>query len=169
MSTSKPQLIRWYATSCGLLLIPALIWNAAMTDQLPPAYAMSEFWRDIPASLGVVENLCRTLVVGLPFFMPLDLATAGQRRGVVIFALGTVAYFASWLVLIAAPSSSWSTSAFGFMAPAYTPALWLLGLGLVGRRMFWGHRYRPWMYFLISGCFLVAHIWHTALVYGRSR
>ncbi len=55
------------------------------------------------------------------------------------------------------------------MAPAYTPALWLLGLAMIGRRLFWGHLYHWWMHLLISTLFLAAHITHTALVHGRGR
>ena len=168
-SAGELQTLRRYATSCGVLLLPALVWNAALADRLPPVYSMSEFWRDIPAVLGALENLSRILVFALPFFMPLELSMAVQRRGLLLFALGTLVYFGSWLAVMASPSSSWSTSALGFMAPAYTPALWLLGLAMIGRRLFWGHRYRWWMYILISALFLAAHIAHAALVYGRSR
>ncbi len=94
--------------------------------------------------------------------MPLELSTAAQRRGLLLFALGTLVYFGSWLAVMASPASSWSTSALGFIAPAYTPALWLLGLALIGRRLFWGQLYRWWMYVVISALFLAAHITHTA-------
>jgi hypothetical protein len=45
--------------------------------------------------------------------------------------------------------------------------LWLVGLALVGRRLFWGHAYRWWFYLPGAAIFLSAHIWHTAIVYAR--
>lgn len=164
-----PQRLLPYFASCGLLLVPAAVWNVAFVDQLPPAYASAQFWRDIPASLAFIENALRMLVFALPFAMPLDLSTPAQRRALLIFVVGTLVYFGSWLAVMALPTSSWSTSMFGFAAPAYTPALWLLGISLLGRRLFWGHTYRWWMYWGLSLAFLAAHVSHTLLVYARSR
>ena len=162
------QRLLHYLASCGLLLVPAAVWNLAFVDQLPPVYAAAEFWRDIPAPLTFIENSLRMLVFALPFAMPLDLSTPAQRRALLIFVLGTLVYFGSWLAVMAAPGSSWSTSAIGFAAPAYTPAIWLLGISLLGRRLFWGHAYRWWMYLVVSLVFLATHISHTLLVYART-
>ncbi|MFN7941628.1 MAG: hypothetical protein U0X73_08495 [Thermoanaerobaculia bacterium] len=162
----RRTLIR-HAKSCGLLLIPAFAWNLALFDLLPPAFSKASFGQGIPAYLTTVENVARAVLFTLPFFMPLELATPVQRRGLALFTAGTLVYFASWLALIIWPSSVWSTSAAGFMAPAYTPLLWLSGLALVGRRLFWGHAYRWWYYLLIAALFLTAHIWHTAIVHAR--
>ena len=66
------------------------------------------------------------------------------------------------------PRSAWSTSAFGFAAPAYTPALFLIGMALLGSRLFWRQPYRWWFYLIASVGFLAAHIAHTLLVYART-
>ena len=110
--------IRRYASSCGLLLIPASIWNILLTEHLPPAFSPVELWRDIPAGLVMAENGLRVVVFALPFFMPLDLSTRASRLGLLVFLVGTSVYFGSWLALICKPASSWSTSALGFVAPA---------------------------------------------------
>ena len=98
-----PNLVRLtrfsrYALSCGLLLIPAIAWNLAFTSKLMPQSAMAEFWRDIPAPLVLVENSLRALVFGLPFVMPLQIATKAERRALFVFVLGTYmdsSFFAS--------------------------------------------------------------------------
>lgn len=163
------EAVRHYGLSCGLLLIPAIIWNIALARYLPPAFAPAEFWRDIPAPLPLTENSLRLAVFVLPFLMPLDLEAPGRKRACAVFAIGTILYFGSWLALILSPASAWSTTALGFTAPAYTPALWLLGIALFGRRLFWGTFYRWWMYALLSISFLAAHVSHTALVFARGR
>jgi hypothetical protein len=164
----KLAAIQRYALSCGLLLVPAILWNIALTEYLPPAFSLAEFWRDIPAPLAFAENSLRVAVFALPFFMPLDVSAPASKRALLIYVTGTLVYFASWLSLILSPASSWSTSALGFTAPAYTPFLWLLAIGLLGRQLFWGAFYRRWMYLVLALAFLAAHISHTALVYARS-
>ncbi len=160
--------IQRYALSCGLLLVPAILWNIALTEHLPTAFSRAEFWRDIPTSLAFAENSLRVAVFALPFFMPLDIWAPTSKRALLIYVSGTLVYFASWLALIVSPASRWSTSALGFTAPAYTPFLWLLAIGLLGRQLFWGAFYRRWMYLVLALAFLAAHISHTALVYARS-
>lgn len=157
-----------FTASCGLLLVPALAWNLALAEHLPPAFSQAVFWDGIPSWLAITENVSRTVVIALPFFMPLEITTPMQRRGLAVFAVGTLVYFASWLPLILSPSSAWSASAAGFLAPAYTPALWLLGMALVGRRLFWGHVYRWWFYLAAAALFLGAHIFHASIVYVRA-
>jgi hypothetical protein len=56
----------------------------------------------------------------------------------------------------------------GFAAPAYTPLLWLLGIALLGDRLFWETFFRWWMYLALCIAFLAAHITHTLLVYFRN-
>ena len=162
------QLVRKYLVTCGLLLLPVFIWNAALMSLLPPVYLPDEFWRDIPDVIGTAENLMRLLVFTLPFLMPLSIASTRQRIGLGIFIAGNLVYFASWLALIVAPGSMWSHSAFGFLAPAYTPLIWFAGLALLSHRLFWGSFYRWWMYFVLCCLFLAVHITHAVIVYIRN-
>lgn len=159
--------IKRYTLSCGLLLIPAILWNVALAHRLPPSFQPAVFWADIPAALALAENALRVLVFALPFAMPLQLTTPASRRALLVFMGGTLVYFASWLALILFPTSPWSTSALGFTAPAWTPVLWLSGIALLGRELYWGSFFRWWMYQALALAFLTAHIAHTALVYAR--
>lgn len=163
----KISALQRYLWSCGLLLLPIFAWNAALTPYLPGAWAAGNFWRNIPPSLTLVENASRIFVVALPFLMPLDLGSRAQRRALALFGAGLPLYFASWAPILLAPNSLWSTSAWGFLAPAYTPAIWLTPLALIGRRLFWGAWYRWWMYLGPVTVFIAAHVSHAALVYQR--
>jgi hypothetical protein len=159
--------LRRYALSCGLLLVPIFVWNAVLTDFLPGAWSTSAFWRDVPPLLANIENASRLVVAALPFLMPLEVNAPIQRRGLIVFGVGVVLYFASWLAVLLAPASTWSRSPIGFLAPAYTPVVWLLGIALVGQRLYLGRLYRWWMYLFPACVFLAAHVGHTALVYSR--
>ncbi len=158
-----------YALSCGLLLLPAAVWNIVLASRLPPAFQPDEFGRDIPAPLAFAESVLRIAVFVLPFLMPLDMAAPGAGRALLIFGAGTLLYFASWLALIWLPESRWSRRPWGFTAPAYTPLLWLFGISLLGDRLFWGTFYRWWMYLVLCVVLLAAHITHTMRVYVRNR
>jgi hypothetical protein len=154
-------------SSCGLLLLPIFIWNAVFTRYLPAAWSGAEFWRDIPALLVHTENAFRLIVSALPFIMPLELTSPIQRRGLVVTCIGTSLYFVSWLPLMFAPDSRWATSAPCSLAPACTPLAWLLGIALLGQRLYWGDFYRWWMYLIPTGIFMAAHVSHAVLVYLR--
>jgi hypothetical protein len=158
--------IRRYGLNWGLLLIPAIVWNVALAGRLPPFFA-SEAWLNIPRPLALIESSSRLAVFSLPFLMPLKLERS-SKTGLLTYAAGMLVYFASWLPLILAPSSAWSSSALGLAAPAYTPSLWLLGIALAGRQLFWGSFYRWWMYALLSIAFLAAHTSHALLAFQRS-
>lgn len=159
--------MRRYAKNTGWLLLPVLLWNAALSGQLPRAYTPAVFDRDIPALLAAAEQALRVLVFALPFFAPFELASRRQRFGLLVFGLGLLVYVASWLALIGWPASAWSMTAAGFLAPAYTPILFLLGLAMLMQRLHWPSPYRWWLYLLLCVAFLAAHTGHAALVFSR--
>jgi hypothetical protein len=69
-----------YVVSCGVLTVPILVWNVVFTRFLPPALASDEFVQAIPPLVTYGENTLRILVMILPFLMPLEVKTGGQRR-----------------------------------------------------------------------------------------
>ena len=153
-SATRADALRHYALSCGLLLLPIFAWNAALARSLPPAFSMTEFWRDISAPLALAENSLRAVVSVVPFFMPLELVSTRQRTGLVVYCVGAVLYFCSWVIIIIAPNSPWAASPAGFLAPAYTPLIWLAGVALLGRRLYWGRSYRWWMFLIPAAGFI---------------
>ena len=160
------QLLR-YLKNVGWLVIPVLLWNAALSSRLPDSLSPEVFWFNIPALLSTTENAFRIAIFALPFFAPFELVTRSQKIGIAIFGIGLTTYFVSWLPLIAAPDSYWSHSAVGFLAPAYTPLIWLLGMALLMQRLHWPSPYRWWFYLVLSIGFLAAHIAHATIVFTR--
>ena len=156
-----------YILNCFLLLIPILAWNVILGSKLPVAYQTETFDKDIPLAVAVGENVFRSLVMFLPLLMPLSFASRSQRLGLYVFIFGLLVYFLSWMVLIIFPASAWSMSAAGFLAPAYTPLIWLIGIGLIGTQLYFNSPYQSWMYILLSVIFLSFHITHAAIVYLR--
>jgi hypothetical protein len=169
MSIRGSSSLRQYLLTCGLLTIPILAWNLAFTRCLPSPLTPAEFWKDIPRGIVIGENVFRTLVSVLPFFMPLREDTRRRRQGLAWFGAGVSLYFASWLFLILFPASGWSSSTAGLLAPAYTPIVWLGALGVLGPRLAFPVYWRPWLYWLLALAFLSFHLTHAALVVGRPR
>ena len=156
-----------YLLNCFLLMLPIMIWNILFTEKLPQEYQPEVFWKEIPAWLKYAENISRILLFILTILMPLSISTSIQKRGLILYIGGTIIYFASWLLLIFSPDSAWSNSIFGFMAPAYTPLLWLTGIGLIGNSFYFNLPFRRWFFILISIQFLIFHNWHTLTIFLR--
>lgn len=156
-----------YFLSCFLLTLPLIVWNILLTDRLPSGFQLAFFNKEIPDFLLYGENISRTLIFSFTLFMPLHISNQRQKRGFWLYIAGMLLYFASWLMLIYFPGGSWSSSILGFMAPAYTPALWLTGIALMGNSFYFGWTYKPWMLILISVIFLIFHTYHTYIVFCR--
>ncbi len=156
-----------YLFNCIWLIAPIMLFNVLLANRLPAPFQMDNFWKDIPAVLGTGENVLRGLVCFLPALMPLSVATRVQKAGLWIYAIGVLVYFLSWTAQILWPQSAWSTSWIGFLAPAYTALFWLVGIGLLGDRLYFQSPYRSWMYLGLAGVFIAFHVTHTWTVFAR--
>lgn len=116
----------------------------------------------------MTENVLRTAVLVLPFLMPLEVTTPTQRWGLGLFVAGTWIYVCGWIPLMAAPQSAWSTSRAGFLAPAYTPLLWLTGLALISGQLYGSMPFERWMYLVLAWAFVAVHVAHAHLAYTRT-
>ncbi len=130
-------------------------------------FPISIFWKDIPQFLAFGENIARILLFLLMAVMPLRLTTRTQKAGLALYGFGTLVYFGSWLTLMHPISSECPSSAIGFLAPAYTPILWLTGIGLIGDSFAFNMRYRRVYFFGVALVFLGFHVAHAWLVFGR--
>ena len=157
-----------YFENCFLLLVPILLWNIILAGRLPKAYSAEIFSKDIPPFTDYGEKIFRFFVFALSAFMPIRIETQSQKIGLGLYLAGTIIYFLSWLVLIYFPQTDWSLSAFGFSAPAYTPLIWLAGIGLIGGTLYFSSPYRSWMYFTLSIIFIGFHLSHILLVYLKN-
>ena len=157
-----------YLSNCFLLILPALLFNVAFISSLPKAFSMDFFWKDIPPYVGYPENILRVFAFAIPIFFPLRFITPRQKGGLVLYLAGTIIYFVSWMLQLFFPESAWSTSWIGFMAPAYTPLIWFLGIGLIGATTYFRIPYKWWYYTVGVVLFLIFHNWHTWIIYSRA-
>lgn len=156
----------WSYVTAIWLIVPPMALNLAFAGRLPPAFQPTVFWAEIPRWIAVPENGFRVIAFLLLAFLPIT----GNRAGWVLYLGGLAAYGAAWSALIAAPDSGWAMSYLGFAAPALTPILWMLGLGLIGRNPafdYWAASLVQPAYLLCAALFLLAHNAHAALVWSR--
>jgi uncharacterized membrane protein len=156
-----------YLVNCLLLLLPIMAWNLIFASQLPWAYSEEVFSKNIPFFITSGENIFRLIVFILPVLMPLKIETQNQKVGLWLYIIGTAIYFLSWLAQMYFPQSVWSLSAWGFLAPAYTPLIWLVGIGLIGGTLYFSSPYQSWMYIVLSIIFIGFHLSHAMTVYSR--
>ena len=157
-----------YLLNCLLLLLPIMAWNVIFMNKLPWAYSEEVFSKNIPSIITNGEKIFRLIVFILPVLMPIQIGTQNQKLGLWLYLIGTAIYFLSWLVQIYFPQSAWSLSAWGFLAPAYTPLIWLAGIGLMGSKLYFSSPYRSWMYIVASVIFLGFHLSHALTVFMRN-
>jgi hypothetical protein len=157
-----------YGANGFVLLIPVLLWNVALASALPPGYSNPELWDAIPRWLALAENALRVLLFVLPLAMRIGATTTRQKAGLVVYVVGLVAYGASWMAEIRLPESAWSCSVIGFTAPAYTAAIWLVGIGMVGERIHPRVPFHPVTYIVLCGLFTAVHTAHAWWVFGRT-
>jgi hypothetical protein len=157
-----------YLMNCMLLLVPIMAWNIIFVSKLPRLYSQEVFEKNIPVFITYGENIFRMLVFVLPLLMPLRIETPIQKLGLFLYITGTAVYFLSWLAQMYFSESTWSLSVFGSLAPAYTPLIWLTGIGLIGSTLYFPSFYRSWIYTLLSIIFVAFHLSHTFTVYQRN-
>ncbi len=149
----------------ALLIVPPMIITFGLWGALPAAYGPDVLWKDIPTSLGVIENILRLLVFSLPGLLYFGTKETGQPLGWILYIGGVAVYLASYVVHIVFPDSVWSRSAIGFTAPAWSTLFWFAGIGLVCARSWLPIPWHRGIYLWSAFIFLILHIGHTGLVY----
>lgn len=149
-------------TNGFLPLLPILLLNIVLGKKLPPPYSTDQFDDPVPGWLLRVENVFRLCVFMFPLLIRLDLSTPLHKTGCALYLFGCLVYFGSWLLLIAKPEVR--RNLLLFTAPAWTPAIWLLGLSLMMEQFLIGTLpFSSISYLIPVSLFLAAHIAHTII------
>ncbi|MGH1347565.1 MAG: hypothetical protein ACRBN8_38770 [Nannocystales bacterium] len=148
-----------------LVLVPLGI-SLALWSALPPAYAPENFGAGIPTWLSLSENVFRVLVFATPGALLVGASSRVQRLGWGLYSIGLALYLASYVLLAIWPDGAWAGSALGFTAPAWTPALWLIGVALICQDSWVNARWIWWLYLGPVAAFLGLHVGHAALVWS---
>jgi len=141
--------------NCFWLLVPILLWNVLFTPKLTQEGFTSD--KNVPRWILVAETVLRVIVFAFPILLPLQWADHLSKVGIVVYVVGTLIYFGSWVPVIYLPDAQWSTSAPGVLAPYFTPLIFFVGIGLIGH---------SWTFVLTSVLLIVFHTWHGIQSFG---
>lgn len=135
--------------NCFWLLVPVLLWNLV----LAPRLTQEGFRSDEKVASWVLgpEGVLRIVMYAYPLLLPLQANSAASRVGSVVYVLGLLVYGGSWIPLLRRPDAKWSHSAFGLLAPYFTPLLIFAGIALIGN---------SGLYLLLSVFFIAVHTVH---------
>jgi hypothetical protein len=156
-----------YLINCFWLLLPPNLISLFLAKCLPEAFQANLFWNDISPAIKFFENVFRIVVMALPAFFPLVISTKLQRTGLYIYCIGLMLYLLSYVLLIYLPECYWSKWLIGFTAPATTPLIWFLGIGLIMDKPFFNIKYSKWIYMILVIAFCVFHFMHASIIYYR--
>jgi hypothetical protein len=149
----------------GWLVALPLVLNLALYSRLPKAFGADSFSKNVPAAITLPENALRIVVFAAPFCMRINLHRLGALS---LYFLGFAVYGGCWLIAVTWQEGSFVLNRFGFTSLAYTPALWLLGIGL-STKVYWGHEILVrYCYVACSVAFVVFHTWHAHYIYKRT-
>ncbi len=166
-----PRLTKSAIFKIGIwLTLPPLLFSLSLMNFLPNALTSAQFNQGVPDALITAERIGRIFAFAMPTFFSVGLSTTTHKRGLVVYVIGVALYCLAYGIQNLFPSSSWSTSALGFAASAYTNVFWMIGLGLLGERFYFTQhlRYRPIFYILPAVIFTAFHTTHTLLHHQRT-
>jgi hypothetical protein len=163
----RPPLIKILLQNGALLILPPMLISFGLWAWLPEAFQPAVFWKDVPPYLGTLENIFRMAIFAVPGFLYFGKSARGQTTGWLLYTVGLMLYLLSYLLLILWPESLWSSSAIGFSAAAWTPAFWLVGIGLVCQKTWLPIAWKRGIYLVMVGVFIFLHTGHALLVYGQ--
>jgi hypothetical protein len=156
-----------YLLNCFWLLAPPLLISFLLLQYLPEAFQTKIFWSNIPLPVKLFENVFRMIAMLLPLFFPLTITTKLQKTGLAVYLIGVTLYLFSYLTLIYFQESNWSKSLISFSAPATTPLIWFMGIGLIMDKPYFTFYYKKWIYLIIAIVFCGFHFTHTSIIYYR--
>jgi hypothetical protein len=159
---------RYLRTSLWLTLPPLAI-SVGLWSRLPRPYVDDAFWSGVPPYISVPENVLRVAAFALAALLPFGMDTRRQQRGMLVYLLGLCLYAGSYGAQILFPEAAWSQSAIGFLAPAWTPLLWFVGIGLMADDPYFPRWFRVSHFVVVATAFLAFHVAHVAIIFVRSR
>jgi len=151
------------------LWLPPLVASFAFWPNLGPSYQPDIFWHDIPSVLGIVENTSRFGVITFSALLLMSWRTHSERTGWIIYTVGFALYALCQWAIVLGPTGWWATSAFGFLAPAYTPIIFVVGIGLIGSKPITSQlMWVRWLFWPTAVVFLFSHNTHALMVFLRT-
>ena len=160
--------LKKYLTNCFLLLVPVLAWNLIFRPYSPELFHPDIYWKNVSPAIKWIESTLLFLIVIIPVFMPLKIRRKRQKAGLVLYLTGLTVYILAWRPLVLFPDGNWSNHPAGFVTPALSLLLILVGIGMIGDRLFFQLPYKRNVYLVISTLYILLHISHIFISHSAN-
>ena len=155
------ELINNYKNNCFWFFIPVIIFNIIFTKYLPEFYL-----KDIHHPIVTMEPVVRITTIALSAIMTIKLDNKIGKTGLIVYIIGVLIYFCSYFMVIKIPAIAFHNNLIVLLAPYWTSVLWLIGIGLLGNKLFINIPYHYTAYIIISIVFTIIHSIHGYICFS---
>jgi len=154
------NIILKYINNCFLLFIPILIFNILFFKKLP-----SNYLKNISHPIIIMETIARIITIVFSIIMAMNIHNRTGKTGLIIYIIGIIIYFTSYFIEIYFSNTLFGRNIILILAPYWTSIIWLMGIGLLGNRLFVNIPYHFTVYLILSITFATIHTIHGYLCY----
>jgi len=147
-------------SNCFLFFIPILVFNVIFFKKLP-----SHYLKNISHPIIIMETITRIITIALSIVMAINIQNKTGKIGLMIYIIGFIIYFTSYFIEIYLPNTLFSRKIIFVLSPYWTSVIWLIGIGLIGNRLFVNIPYHSIVYIVLSIIFAAIHTIHGYLCY----
>jgi hypothetical protein len=155
------ELINNYKNNCFWFFIPVIIFNIIFTKYLPDFYL-----ENIIHPIVTIETIARITTIAFSAIMTIKLDNKTGKVGLVLYVIGVFIYFCSYFIVIKIPAISFNNNFIVLLAPYWTSVLWLIGIGLLGNKLFINIPYHYVAYIILSIVFAIIHSIHGYICFS---
>ncbi len=138
--------------NCLWFFVPVIVLNVLFTSRLPEMYLVR-----IDHPVVIAEQIVRVVLMALSFLMVIDTKSRTGKAGIWVYAVGLLAYFISWMVLLRQPATD---NPLVLLSGYWTAAIWLVGIGLAGGKLWVRLPWRRWIFIALAVLFGALHTYH---------
>jgi hypothetical protein len=153
--------INSYKNNCFWFFVPVIIFNIIFTKYLPEHYL-----KNINHPIVTIETIARIITIVFALIMAMKLDNKIGKIGLIVYIIGILIYFCSYFIVIKASEISLHNNIIVLLAPYWTSVLWLIGIGLLGNKLFINIPYHYIAYIIISIVFAIIHSIHGYICYN---
>jgi len=155
------EFVNNYKNNCFWFFIPIIIFNIIVTKYLPEFYL-----KNINHPIVTIETIARIITIAFSVIMTIKLDDKIGKAGLIVYIIGVLIYFFSYFIVIKIPAISFNNNYIVLLAPYWTSILWLIGIGLMGNKLFINIPYHFTAYIVISIFFTIIHSIHGIICYS---
>ena len=156
------EIVNHYKNNCFWFFLPVIIFNIIITKHLPEFYL-----KNISHPIVIIEMIVRMITILFSAIMMISLDNKTGNIGLVVYIVGVLIYFVSYIIVIKVPIVSFHNNLFIILAPYWTSILWLIGIGLLGNKLFISMPYHYMVYITLSIVFVMIHSYHGYICYNK--